>query len=128
MLHDFQVEAMPGKRTYAIEVHVPTRFEILTRLAGCEGNADVEAEIAAEITDLQLGILPKAITRALPQLVKRTQGAGGKVLRNWSLWGRVYRPDRANLDLSRAEKLIYIKGNRDTAVKSADEEIVMTLL
>ncbi|KXZ53561.1 hypothetical protein GPECTOR_6g477 [Gonium pectorale] len=64
-------------------------------------------------------VCPETIRKAPVQVQSRSL---------WSLWGRVYRPDRANLDLSRAEKLIYIKGNRDTAVKSADEEIVMTLL
>ncbi|KAG2434867.1 hypothetical protein HXX76_007750 [Chlamydomonas incerta] len=47
--------------------------------------------------------------------------------RNWSAWGRLYTKSRARLDVSRAEKLIYIKGNLNTDTRSEDEEVLLSV-
>lgn len=47
--------------------------------------------------------------------------------RNWSLWGSVYTKARNRLSISRAEKLIFIRGNSDVCSHS-DDNIMLSLL
>ena len=46
--------------------------------------------------------------------------------RNWSLWGRNYAKGRASLRMETADKVIFIKGNLNTAMRGVDEEIQLT--
>ncbi len=48
--------------------------------------------------------------------------------RNWSAWGLVYTKTRNRLGIERAEKLVFIAGNKGSAKQRADEEVVMQLL
>ena len=50
--------------------------------------------------------------------------------RNWSLWGQIYTKARNRLQIQRAEKLIYIRGNsKDVEYEfEADEEVLLNLL
>ncbi len=47
--------------------------------------------------------------------------------RNWSLWGSVYTKTRNRLSISRAEKLIFIRGNSSQSTRD-DDNIMLSLL
>ena len=48
--------------------------------------------------------------------------------RNWSVWGYVYSKARNRLAIERAEKLIFIAGNKGCMLERDSEEVVMKLL
>jgi hAT family C-terminal dimerisation region len=50
--------------------------------------------------------------------------------RNWSIWGNIYTKARSSLALSRAEKLVYVRGNSkaDPAAGKDDEEVMLRVL
>ena len=46
--------------------------------------------------------------------------------RNWSTFGRIYVKGRSRLEISKAEKLVFIKGNHaGSAGKGVDEEVAL---
>ena len=48
--------------------------------------------------------------------------------RNWSVWGNVYTKARNRLAVGRAEKLIFIAGNKGCRNVSEEQEVTMLLL
>jgi hypothetical protein len=48
--------------------------------------------------------------------------------RNWSLWGSIYAKARNRLQITRAEKLIYIKCNTSKPSRKCDEEVLLEVL
>jgi hypothetical protein len=47
---------------------------------------------------------------------------------NWNVWGSTHTKFRANLDITTAEKCIFIKGNESTCINGSDEEIMLAYL